>query len=216
MNYLSREQGCKSQAWQIGLGWAVSARIFKWTGPSRSGPKFLRVGPFFAKYHFFERRPNLKWVNNRIQIFFKTSSKIRREIKLGLTGPRFQLGRVVTVKDFNWTGSLRPKISAGLDWPEELQPWLRIYLNRKLAKDQCNNNLIKFNNIILSGYRILILLRLISSKNGHLSLTLEKLKVLKYLIIWSSLLIHCILSNMWKIGKWPRDNFFKANIFLSS
>ena len=55
----------------------------------------------------------------------------------------------------------------------------------------------------------------IEKRRSHLSLTLEKMKVFKCLIIWLSLQIQCILSNMWKIGKWPRDNFFKAKIFLN-
>ena len=58
------EQGCKSYTWQAGLA-QISA------GLGRSGPKFLRAGPFFAnslrrisQYSaIFERtKLNLKWV----------------------------------------------------------------------------------------------------------------------------------------------------------
>ena len=102
-------QGCKSQASQIGPGRAVPARKFEWTrisvGPSRAfqAQNFCRPGrAVFCQYSakilpisaFFQRTIlNFKWVINKVQIFIKKSFKTRIEIRLSMTGPRFQLGR---------------------------------------------------------------------------------------------------------------------------
>ena len=90
------------------LGRAVPARKFKWTGPGRSGPnsnwagpfrpKFLWAGPAvfaniprrFRRYSaIFLKEQCLIWNELIIKIKFslKNHSKIRIEIKLGMTGP---------------------------------------------------------------------------------------------------------------------------------
>ena len=111
-------------------------RNFSWAGPGRSGPKFLRAGPGRFLRIFREDFANIRHflneqylILNELLIKFKFSLKnllkILIEIKLSMTGPRFQLGRA---------GPLRPKIFAGravaardFSWavparPKDLQP----------------------------------------------------------------------------------------------
>ena len=86
-------------------------------GPFRPKISAGRAGSFFANIprRFFQYPPFLKeqyLILNELLIKFKFSlknlSKIRIEIKLSMTGPRFQLGRAVTVQDFCGPGRYTP------------------------------------------------------------------------------------------------------------
>ena len=65
-------QGCKSQAWQIGPGRAANlsglgraCRVRMPAEPGRSGPKFLRAGPFLPIFREdFANIPPFFWKNN--------------------------------------------------------------------------------------------------------------------------------------------------------
>ena len=73
-------QGCKSQAWQIGP--------CNFCGPARTVfcQYSAKISPIFR--HFFERTTlNLKWVNNKVQIFFKKSLKNTDRNKIGHDRP---------------------------------------------------------------------------------------------------------------------------------
>ena len=95
-------------------GRAVPARKFEWTGPGRnfsragpgrSSPKFLRAGPgrFFCEYSAKILPISAIFLNEQYLILdellikfkfsLKNLLKILIEIKLSMTGPRFQLGR---------------------------------------------------------------------------------------------------------------------------
>ena len=118
-----RLQGCKSQAWQIGPGRSGPQILVDWAGPVR--PEFQpgravptqkfcgpgRFSPIFREY-LLRKMLNLKWVNNKFLIFFKTSFKNtdRYEIGNDRLGPRFQLGRAVTAQDFCGPGRYGPRI----------------------------------------------------------------------------------------------------------
>ena len=98
-------QGCKSQAWQIGPGRAGRARISAGPGRAVFCQYSAKISPIF--HHFFERiMLNLKWVNNKVQIFFKKSFKNTARNKIGHDRPG-------PAQDFSWAGPLRPKIFAG-------------------------------------------------------------------------------------------------------
>ena len=90
---MTQNQGCKSQAWQIGPGRAVFCEDFA----------NIR--------HFFERTIlNFKWVINKVQIFIEKSLKntYRNKIEHGRPEISAGPGRAVTAEDFSGPGRAGP------------------------------------------------------------------------------------------------------------
>ena len=163
-------QGCKSQAWRIGPGrsgqqisvdWAGPAgRARILAGPSRAGPFSANIPRRFRQYlPFFERTIlNLKWLNNKIKIFFKKSFQNTDRKKIQHDRPRISAGpgRAVTARDFSWAEpgrTVRPSPARRLTTLGTIiYPWKREIRKNSVSPEE--RQLANLRIPRLKGFRI--------------------------------------------------------------